>query len=64
MSISSLLVAGGHAAVTSAISYYVTIIVPEPYMDEIFHIPQAQKYCQGKFREVRPEKNGAKIRVY
>ncbi len=24
----------------------------EPYMDEIFHIPQAQKYCQGKFNEV------------
>lgn len=25
----------------------------EPYMDEIFHIPQAQKYCQGKFSEVK-----------
>ncbi|KAH1241823.1 Dol-P-Glc:Glc(2)Man(9)GlcNAc(2)-PP-Dol alpha-1,2-glucosyltransferase [Glycine max] len=24
-------------------------IVPEPYMDEIFHIPQAQQYCKGKF---------------
>ncbi|KAF7845496.1 dol-P-Glc:Glc(2)Man(9)GlcNAc(2)-PP-Dol alpha-1,2-glucosyltransferase isoform X1 [Senna tora] len=24
-------------------------IVPEPYMDEIFHIPQAQKYCKGNF---------------
>ncbi|XP_071389951.1 dol-P-Glc:Glc(2)Man(9)GlcNAc(2)-PP-Dol alpha-1,2-glucosyltransferase isoform X2 [Centroberyx affinis] len=21
----------------------------EPYMDEVFHIPQAQKYCHGKF---------------
>lgn len=24
----------------------------EPYMDEIFHVPQAQKYCDGKFGEV------------
>lgn len=27
----------------------------EPYMDEIFHVPQAQKYCQGKFNEVKCE---------
>lgn len=25
--------------------------VPEPYLDEIFHIPQAQKYCQGRWLE-------------
>ncbi|KAF9359849.1 putative Dol-P-Glc:Glc(2)Man(9)GlcNAc(2)-PP-Dol alpha-1,2-glucosyltransferase, partial [Mortierella sp. NVP85] len=24
-------------------------IVPRPYMDEIFHVPQAQRYCQGDF---------------
>lgn len=24
----------------------------DPYMDEIFHVPQAQKYCEGKFHEV------------
>ncbi|KAL1839652.1 hypothetical protein VTJ49DRAFT_1262 [Mycothermus thermophilus] len=23
--------------------------VPEPYLDEVFHIPQAQKYCEGRF---------------
>ncbi|KAI9360128.1 alpha-2-glucosyltransferase Alg10 [Pilaira anomala] len=23
--------------------------VPEPYMDEIFHVPQAQQYCHGDF---------------
>ncbi|XP_028783489.1 dol-P-Glc:Glc(2)Man(9)GlcNAc(2)-PP-Dol alpha-1,2-glucosyltransferase isoform X1 [Neltuma alba] len=28
--------------------------VPEPYMDEIFHIPQAQKYCKGDFRSWDP----------
>ena len=27
-------------------------VVPGPYMDEIFHIPQAQKYCQGDFATV------------
>lgn len=25
----------------------------EPYMDEIFHVPQAQKFCEGKFNQVR-----------
>ncbi|KTF75915.1 hypothetical protein cypCar_00025330 [Cyprinus carpio] len=26
----------------------------DPYMDEIFHVPQAQKYCEGKFHEWDP----------
>ncbi|XP_057711579.1 dol-P-Glc:Glc(2)Man(9)GlcNAc(2)-PP-Dol alpha-1,2-glucosyltransferase isoform X1 [Corythoichthys intestinalis] len=26
----------------------------EPYMDEIFHVPQAQKYCHGKFNQWDP----------
>ncbi|KAM4712319.1 dol-P-Glc:Glc(2)Man(9)GlcNAc(2)-PP-Dol alpha-1,2-glucosyltransferase [Anableps anableps] len=26
----------------------------EPYMDEIFHVPQAQRYCRGKFNEWDP----------
>lgn len=25
---------------------------PTPYMDEIFHVPQTQKYCSGIFDEV------------
>lgn len=25
---------------------------PTPFIDEIFHIPQAQKYCEGRFFEV------------
>ncbi|MCH90036.1 dol-P-Glc:Glc(2)Man(9)GlcNAc(2)-PP-Dol alpha-12-glucosyltransferase-like, partial [Trifolium medium] len=29
------------------ITIIVNHIVPEPYMDEIFHIPQAQQYCKG-----------------
>ncbi|XP_062095641.1 dol-P-Glc:Glc(2)Man(9)GlcNAc(2)-PP-Dol alpha-1,2-glucosyltransferase [Humulus lupulus] len=36
------------------ISILVNRIVPEPYMDEIFHIPQAQQYCKGNFRSWDP----------
>ena len=25
----------------------------KPYMDEIFHVPQAQAYCLGNYSEVR-----------
>ena len=28
---------------------------PHPYMDEIFHIPQAQKYCNGTYDEWDPK---------
>ncbi|RLN44325.1 hypothetical protein BBJ29_009698 [Phytophthora kernoviae] len=30
-------------------------VVPEPYMDEIFHVPQTQKYCNGHFDEWDPK---------
>ncbi|XP_021289075.1 dol-P-Glc:Glc(2)Man(9)GlcNAc(2)-PP-Dol alpha-1,2-glucosyltransferase [Herrania umbratica] len=36
------------------ISILVNRIVPDPYMDEIFHIPQAQQYCNGNFRSWDP----------
>ncbi|GLT89584.1 hypothetical protein SLE2022_075620 [Rubroshorea leprosula] len=36
------------------ISLLVNRIVPDPYMDEIFHIPQAQQYCNGNFRSWDP----------
>lgn len=26
--------------------------VDKPYMDEIFHVPQAQEYCLGNYNEV------------
>ncbi|KAL7410973.1 DIE2/ALG10 family-domain-containing protein [Mrakia frigida] len=29
--------------------------VKEPYMDEIFHIPQAQQYCSGNFKDWDPK---------
>nr|XP_019705141.1 dol-P-Glc:Glc(2)Man(9)GlcNAc(2)-PP-Dol alpha-1,2-glucosyltransferase isoform X2 [Elaeis guineensis] len=31
------------------VSILVNRIVPDPYMDEIFHVPQAQRYCRGDF---------------
>lgn len=42
------------AALTAACLAWSRVVsreVPEPYLDEVFHIPQAQKYCEGKFRE-------------
>ncbi|CAG8840605.1 21842_t:CDS:2, partial [Racocetra persica] len=30
-------------------------VVPNPYMDEIFHIPQAQRYCEGNYHEWDPK---------
>ncbi|XP_029597659.1 putative Dol-P-Glc:Glc(2)Man(9)GlcNAc(2)-PP-Dol alpha-1,2-glucosyltransferase [Salmo trutta] len=32
----------------------ITRVQREPYMDEIFHVRQAQKYCYGKFNEWDP----------
>ncbi|CAN4116084.1 unnamed protein product [Withania somnifera] len=37
-----------------AVSILLNRIVPEHYMDEIFHIPQAQQYCKGNFRSWDP----------
>ncbi|XP_020585485.1 dol-P-Glc:Glc(2)Man(9)GlcNAc(2)-PP-Dol alpha-1,2-glucosyltransferase isoform X2 [Phalaenopsis equestris] len=36
------------------ISMAVNRIVPDPYMDEIFHVPQAQRYCRGDFKTWDP----------
>ncbi|GAB2272521.1 glucosyltransferase [Dionaea muscipula] len=36
------------------VSVLVNRIVPDPYMDEIFHVPQAQKYCKGDFKSWDP----------
>ena len=35
--------------ITVALLRYFNEIQPEPYMDEIFHIPQAQNYCSYNF---------------
>ncbi|KAI1485762.1 glycosyltransferase family 59 protein [Biscogniauxia mediterranea] len=31
--------------------WFVNEHVPEPYLDEVFHIPQAQVYCEGRYTE-------------
>ncbi|KAM7468084.1 hypothetical protein LguiB_015646 [Lonicera macranthoides] len=36
------------------ISILVTHIVSDPYMDEIFHVPQAQQYCKNNFSSWDP----------
>lgn len=38
--------------VTAVIFLQVEKFQHTPYMDEIFHVPQAQKYCAGNFTEV------------
>ncbi|KAJ0244062.1 Dol-P-Glc:Glc(2)Man(9)GlcNAc(2)-PP-Dol alpha-1,2-glucosyltransferase [Hirschfeldia incana] len=46
------------AAITSLwvipMSIIVNYTVPDPYMDEIFHVPQAQQYCNGNFKSWDP----------
>ncbi|XP_044724046.1 DIE2/ALG10 family domain-containing protein [Hirsutella rhossiliensis] len=42
-----IFLAGASFAWLSAVSK----TVPQPYLDEVFHIPQAQKYCHGRFGE-------------
>ena len=49
MDSTGILVTAGLTALSASISYNINTHIPKPYMDEIFHIPQAQKYCQGDF---------------
>ncbi|TYZ62605.1 hypothetical protein PybrP1_002365 [[Pythium] brassicae (nom. inval.)] len=41
----ALALGGGYAAVLALVNAF----APEPYMDEVFHIPQTQQYCNGDF---------------
>jgi alpha-1,2-glucosyltransferase len=43
---------GVYVAVSAFLFTLINSEQPQPYMDEIFHIPQAKKYCKGKFTEV------------
>lgn len=36
-------------------------VQPVPFLDEIFHIPQAEKYCKGLFGEVSTMKVVVKV---
>ena len=39
----------GYSVLLACLASQVAQLVPQPYMDEIFHIPQAQAYCAGSF---------------
>ncbi|XP_063615213.1 putative Dol-P-Glc:Glc(2)Man(9)GlcNAc(2)-PP-Dol alpha-1,2-glucosyltransferase [Penaeus indicus] len=49
------LVTGTFTAVTYVFFVVVFTVQPKPFIDEAFHIPQAQKYCQGNFEEWDPK---------
>ncbi|KAJ2862496.1 glucosyltransferase [Coemansia erecta] len=40
---------GAYASASYAVLRQVNAVVGEPYMDEVFHVPQAQRYCNGQF---------------
>ncbi|KAI5788303.1 alpha-2-glucosyltransferase Alg10 [Geopyxis carbonaria] len=43
------------SALVAVRSYYINTIVPEPYLDEVFHIPQALSYCANNFTTWDPK---------
>ncbi|XP_063851577.1 putative Dol-P-Glc:Glc(2)Man(9)GlcNAc(2)-PP-Dol alpha-1,2-glucosyltransferase [Scylla paramamosain] len=45
------LVVGSFTAVSYVFLVAVYTVQPTPFIDEAFHVPQAQKYCAGKFKE-------------
>jgi len=44
-----LLVLGVYSTLLAGVGHLVNHHVPHPYMDEIFHIPAAQRYCSGNY---------------
>ncbi|RUS33056.1 hypothetical protein BC938DRAFT_473297 [Jimgerdemannia flammicorona] len=44
-----------HVGILAAVSGWVNAVVPDPYMDEVFHIPQAQYYCVQKYSVWNPK---------
>lgn len=40
------------AMVSALVAGFANSVLVIPYMDEIFHIGQVQKYCQGNFQHV------------
>ena len=46
-----LLVVAVYAVVLGVVGDQLATQLPDPYMDEIFHVPQARRYCAGNFSE-------------
>lgn len=44
-----------YLGVTCVIFEFMHQTQPNPYLDEVFHIPQAQRYCDGNFTEWDPK---------
>ncbi|XP_065909694.1 dol-P-Glc:Glc(2)Man(9)GlcNAc(2)-PP-Dol alpha-1,2-glucosyltransferase-like isoform X2 [Dysidea avara] len=38
-----------HVMASGVITVLINSVQPQPYMDEIFHIPQVQRYCHGNY---------------
>ena len=47
MEAGGLALMAGYSVLLACLASQVAQLVPQPYMDEIFHIPQAQAYCAG-----------------
>ncbi|KAK9824640.1 hypothetical protein WJX72_011988 [[Myrmecia] bisecta] len=39
----------------ATVAFQISTYVPDPYMDEVFHVPQTAKYCRGQFMEWDPK---------
>ena len=48
-----LLTSSIYGAFTTYTALQIHRKVNDPYMDEIFHVPQAQRFCAGNFTEVK-----------
>ncbi|KAJ2643780.1 glucosyltransferase [Coemansia sp. RSA 1694] len=47
--LSAMAVFAAYASVSYSVLRRINTEVQAPYMDEVFHVPQAQHYCQGQF---------------
>ncbi|KAK4053986.1 glucosyltransferase [Microbotryomycetes sp. JL221] len=54
MSSAQIAAYGSFAALAAWCAYLVNVVVPEPYMDEIIHVAQAQAYCRGQWTSWDP----------
>lgn len=50
-----LLLLAVYSTLLAGVGKQVTDRVPDPYMDEIFHIPQARAYCAGNYTQWDPK---------
>ena len=46
------LLVSGYIFFTAFAFFATNVVQEEPYMDEVAHIPQVQKYCEGNFSAV------------